>query len=405
MRKKKPTVLSFFTGAGGLDLGFRSSGFDVACSVELEQWACDTLRLNHPGTCVIGPPNHSGNVKKLTTEDIYSLAKIEPGSIDVIIGGPPCQPFSVAASQRFLSDDKRFKRKGFKDSIKGTLLFDFIKFIEEIKPRAFLLENVPGLLTLDNGKQLTKALEILKDAGYYHSTPTVIDAVEYGVPQFRKRLIVWGSRNVQKPVLPEPSHSANCDLFRRPYNKVVHALAGMPQDLPNHTTRDHADASVARYKTLLFGQREKLGRVDRLNPFEPSKTVIAGGSNGGGRSHLHPFIARTLTVRESARLQTFPDTYVFAGAIARQFTQVGNAVPPLLAEHLARQIFHQEFKKVLTEAFYHGTYMEKAQTEVALVEQLLRESISQNTEWLYSSLSVNKPLRAKRDSRLEFAFN
>src|SRR6185437_8187349 len=113
-------------------------------------------------------------------------------------------------------------------------------------------------------------------------------------------------------------------------------LTGMPQDLPNRVTRRHAPESIARYKTLAFGQREQLGRVDRLDPRRPSKTVIAGGSGGGGRSHLHPFIARTLSVRECARLQTFPDKFVFLGPTARQFTQVGNAVPPVLAAQMGK---------------------------------------------------------------------
>ena len=106
----------------------------------------------------------------------------------------------------------------------------------------------------------------------------------------------------------------------------------------NHEVREHKIESVLRYQVLDFGKRDKLGRVDRLHPFLPSKTVIAGGLSGGGRSHLHPWIPRTLSVRECARLQTFPDKYVFTGPIARQFTQVGNAVPPLLSYRLAESV-------------------------------------------------------------------
>lgn len=106
----------------------------------------------------------------------------------------------------------------------------------------------------------------------------------------------------------------------------------------NHITREHTAKSIMRYMDLQYGGRDKLGRVDRLDPRLPSKTVIAGGTKGGGRSHLHPFSPRTLSVRECARLQTFPDNYTFTGANARQFTQVGNAVPPLLAYKLAMAI-------------------------------------------------------------------
>lgn len=103
----------------------------------------------------------------------------------------------------------------------------------------------------------------------------------------------------------------------------------------NHVTREHNAGSIARYMRLEYGGRDHLGRVDRLDPALPSKTVIAGGTKGGGRSHLHPYYPRTLSVRECARLQTFPDSYEFLGPVARQFTQVGNAVPPLLAYKLA----------------------------------------------------------------------
>ena len=115
-------------------------------------------------------------------------------------------------------------------------------------------------------------------------------------------------------------------------------------DNTNHLTREHTAESVLRYMELDYGQRDQLGRVDRLNPHMPSKTVIAGGTAGGGRSHLHPYSPRTLSVRESARLQTFPDDYLFVGPSARQFTQVGNAVPPLLAFKVAEQIYKQFYK-------------------------------------------------------------
>ena len=123
-------------------------------------------------------------------------------------------------------------------------------------------------------------------------------------------------------------------VFKRPLSGVA-----------NHITRNHNAESIARYMKLDFGKRDKLGRVDRLDPFKPSKTIIAGGTGGGGRSHLHPFIPRTMSVRECARLQTFPDTYRFTGPVARQFTQVGNAVPPVLAYEMACAIYSSIYAK------------------------------------------------------------
>lgn len=107
----------------------------------------------------------------------------------------------------------------------------------------------------------------------------------------------------------------------------------------------HKAESIRRYMVLQFGGRDKLGRVDRIDPMFPSKTIIAGGTGGGGRSHLHPFVPRTMTVRECARIQTFPDSYVFAGHIARRFTQVGNAVPPLMAYEMAMSIFRSIYDR------------------------------------------------------------
>lgn len=111
----------------------------------------------------------------------------------------------------------------------------------------------------------------------------------------------------------------------------------------NHITREHSAESISRYMQLSYGKRDQLGRVDRLDPTKPSKTIIAGGNKGGGRSHLHPYIPRTLSVRESARIQTFPDSYIFTGPVARQFTQVGNAVPPVLGAQLAKAIKESYF--------------------------------------------------------------
>jgi DNA (cytosine-5)-methyltransferase 1 len=132
---------------------------------------------------------------------------------------------------------------------------------------------------------------------------------------------------------------------------VSEALLGASKLPLNNSEREHNETTIVRYSKMGFGEREQLGRVDRLDPAKPSKTIIAGGNKGGGRSHLHPYTPRTLTVRESARLQTFPDNYEFLGKNGRQFTLVGNAVPPLLGEVLARHIgalvFGLKFKNEL----------------------------------------------------------
>lgn len=320
-------AVSFFSGAGGLDVGFSYAGYDNLISIELNEIFCNTLRKNSPRKTVIGPPYYSGDVSK--REEIATILKekgISSPFNGVFHGGPPCQSFSVAANQRFNKSGENFKRRGFDDEEKGTLIFDYIWYIKTFRPLAFLIENVEGIADFDTNGKVQSALDELSESGYTINKPQIINAAYFGVPQNRMRWIVVGTRGSKPIELPIPNHHATpCgSVFMRNLEGVA-----------NHITREHTAKSISRYMLLEYGGRDKLGRVDRLDPRLPSKTVIAGGTKGGGRSHLHPFSPRTLSVRECARLQTFPDSYIFTGANARQFTQVGNAVPPLLAYKLA----------------------------------------------------------------------
>lgn len=381
--RRQPTVLSLFSGASGLDLGFSAAGFETLAFVELERWACDTLRENHPKAFVIGPPDHSGDVRDLAKASLEQFCEAGT-SPDVVVGGPPCQPYSIAAAQRFLQGDERFKRTGHADRRRGGLFREFFRVVRETQPRAFLLENVPGLLELDKGKAVAKMIEDLEGLGYRVAEPKVLEAADFGVPQFRQRVFIIGAKD-ELPLLPEPTHGPDSSRKRKRLT-VAHALAGMPTGLSNHAPRKHEPRSIARYRKLAFGQREHLGRVDRLDPLRPSKTVIAGGSGGGGRSHLHPFIARTLTVRECARLQTFPDDFEFHGSSARQFTQVGNAVPPLLAEQLARSVGKALGLEYGKKPLRHGRYLRRRVSLDELVRQLAEESRAQRPGWLYKDI-------------------
>lgn len=328
-------AVSFFSGAGGLDLGFHRAGFKILASIEKIPVFCETLRLNFPDTKVIGPPDHAGDVSDVEgMSEILKGAGVTAPFEGVFFGGPPCQPFSIAANQRFSKSGSNFKRLGFENKEQGNLLMDYVSLIQKFRPRAFLIENVPGLVELDGGKQVSLVLGLLRDTGYSVTEPTVLNAAHFGVPQNRMRVFIIGQMS-DVPFSFPPSESLTVACSK--------ALEKPVEGLPNHLVRNHKAESVQRYMDLEFGQRDRLGRVDRLNPNLPSKTVIAGGTKGGGRSHLHPFIPRTLSVRECARLQTFPDDFVFCGPMARQFTQVGNAVPPLLAFRLAERIRESAF--------------------------------------------------------------
>ncbi len=335
--RRKPNgipFVSFFSGCGGIDLGFEAVGYQHTAAFEISELFCKTLRRNRPSWNVFGPPISSGDVSDVEqTADLLHL-HIERPFEGVFIGGPPCQPFSVAANQRFSKSGEKYKRIGFEHQEIGCLLFDYVALIEYFQPACFVIENVPGLRDLDGGEQITHVIRRLERSGYAVQAPRVLNAADFGVPQTRERLFVVGTRNGTDFVFPaESSTPIGCGSVLQSYRWEV----------PNHETRTHKLSSVRRYRILDYGQRDQLGRIDRLDPSVPSKTVIAGGTRGGGRSHLHPEIPRTLTVRECARLQTFPDDYVFVGTTGRQFTQVGNAVPPVLAAQIATAIANSVF--------------------------------------------------------------
>ena len=383
MASKPLNLISFFSGAGGLDLGFEAAGFKVRLAVDNMPEACLTLRENDPNRPVFGPPNHSGDINQLTSDLVYELSRLKPGQIDMIVGGPPCQPFSVAAAQRFLKDDSRFKRVGFSSKDKGQLIFSYVNLICQLKPKAFLIENVPGILSIDGGSGITVVYETLEAAGYTVSPHFVLNTKNYGVPQSRNRAFVIGTLNGSIVSAPEPTHSDVDTLFQQSFVTVSQALYGLDSETPNMQLRDHKKESITRYKKLNIGERERLGRVDRLDPLKPSKTVIAGGSSGGGRSHLHPYLARTMSVREAARLQTFPDDYIFHGKNGRQFTLVGNAVPPLMAEVLARKILVDCFKKKPSEIL---EFSYKGPSAPVANKKLQADSLKKFPKLIYNSM-------------------
>lgn len=329
-----PTI-SFFAGAGGFDVGLDYAGFNTLATFEINEIFCETLKMNFP-------EKHIFNSDLRNREEVFDLLKNKVGINSpfegVFHGGPPCQSFSIAANQRFSKDGENFKRVGFEHSEYGNLLADYIWYIQQFKPKVFIIENVPGLYEMDKGEQLIKELKKLADCGYTITKPRILNVEDYGVPQSRNRLFVIGSRQDEAFIFPtKVKQKVPC----------FHVFEKSLDGVKNSETRVHKADSLIRYMQLEYGQRDKLGRVDRLDPQKPSKTVIAGGVKGGGRSHLHPYVPRTLSARESARLQTFPDSYIFTGTTARQFTQIGNAVPPLFAYKIGLQIYNQFYNKTI----------------------------------------------------------
>jgi DNA (cytosine-5)-methyltransferase 1 len=335
-------TLGLFSGGGGLDLGFAATGFNIVLSSDIDEYSCRTLTMNqgkkeflneHPVLC-----KDIRNICKKTIK-----AQVPNKKIDFIIGGPPCQAFSVFG-----------KRKGLGDP-RGNLVFEYARLIQEIEPEAFLFENVAGLKTIHDGSLYNDLLEVLSIDGKYTISAHEYELAVFGIPQFRQRVFFIGTRSNKK--IPHmiathaPPTSSSSKL--KPFNIVASTMAGLPTPITDwkenpflngHVGRKHSERIINRYKSLKFGERDPKTRINKLNPDKPSFTIIVGSDKGGGKGHVHPFENREVTPRESARIQTFPDWWEFYGTGRHVIRQVGNAVPPifagLLASHVAKHIFN-----------------------------------------------------------------
>ena len=268
-------------------MGLEAAGFEHVALVEHNELFCETLRYNRPDWHVIGPPNEAGDVScrdellGILTEKCGIKAPFE----GVLVGGPPCQPFSIAANQRFNKNGLNFKRIGFEHKKNGNLLFDLLWYISILKPAAFLIENVEGLFDVDGGEQLQRALRDLSAWGYSVAEPFVLDAAHFSVPQHRRRIFICGAR-FQKMLIPplKPSYDfiPSDAVLRRSMKGVA-----------NHEPRDHKAESVLRYMILNYGQRDHLGRVHRsIYVFRQRLSLLVG------RKAAVRFPTFTLTSRE-----------------------------------------------------------------------------------------------------------
>lgn len=312
MAKKPLTVLSLFSGTGGLDIGLEMAGLETLVCVDNDPESCKTLRHNRPNWAVF-----EGDIRDF-----------EPiGSFDLVVGGPPCQGFSTAG-------------KGNPDDPRNFLWKEYFRVVERVRPMAILLENVAGMMNKKNSHHIEEFIEKLSSLGYL-ANYGVLDASAYGVPQSRKRLIVVAGLGF-KPDLPTPDSAAK----KRSAKEAIHDLIGR-RDVENHEPNNHAPHVVERWTKLKEGEVDPNYRRGRIYADRPSPTIRAGGGHGPNGDHLagfHPPIhyklPRQLTVRESARIQSFPDSWIFCGSKTAQGRQVGNAVPPLLAKALGEALKH-----------------------------------------------------------------
>lgn len=333
-----PKVISLFTGCGGLDLGFRQSGYNVIWANDFAHWACETYKFNFGESIV------EGNIEEI---DPYKDKSIP--ECDLILGGFPCQDFSMI-----------WKRPGL-DGERGNLYKSFLRFVDAKKPKAFIAENVKGLLTANNSlaiQQIIKDFEAITPG--YIIKPKLYNFAEYGVPQFRERILIVGVRvdTGFDFIHPKPTHGSKGSL---PYVTVGEAFKDVEKVTANNEQNKIAEKTkqmlelipeggnftdVPRHHPLYVkGMISHVYR--RVNLNEPSKTIIAAG--GGGTWGYHYPENRALTNRERARIQSFPDDFIFLGSVTEVRRQIGNAVPPAGVHAIAKALmplFTGDYEKV-----------------------------------------------------------
>ena len=378
------TTLDLFCGAGGIAEGFRSEGYRCLYGNDVMAEAIQTFALNHPGAIADCRP-----IEEVNAAEIRERLQLAPGELDVLVGGPPCQGFSINAPERFLSDPR------------NKLFQHYARFVREFQPKTFLFENVPGILSMDDGKVFQQILRVFSDLGYMVSVK-ILFAAHYGAPQERWRLILLGSKSGEI-AHPLPTHFAKgranfrggatltfqLDDSQRTALSPAVTVGDAIGDLPpltmgegaeeisynqqttssyalrmrnatgitfNHYAAKLALQNIERMKhvppggswrdiphDLLPAGMQKARKSDhtkrygRLHPDKLSGTVLTKCDPHWGTVFL-PTQDRALTVREAARFQSFPDHYRFLGSRVSQYEQVGNAVPVVMAAAIARSI-------------------------------------------------------------------
>lgn len=365
---RRPIAVDLFAGAGGLSLGFEQAGFDIAAAVEFDPIHAATHELNFPYSTTI-----CGNVAQLSGREIREKASLGNRVVDVVIGGPPCQGFSLMG-HRVLTDPR------------NTLVFHFLRIVKELKPRTFVMENVPGLATGNHTQLLDELIVGFNEAGYSLNRPVrILNAVNFGVPQDRRRLFILGARRgTGVPEYPEPMSfppselALGDDLTICP--TVRDAIADLPDvervqsfmdgdairvdfeatsryakllrgELPdaadyshlrlrdNHLLTgcrwaEHTPLSRNRFAKTTPGTTEPVSHFLKLDLGGTCNTLRAGTATDRGAftapRPIHPVFPRCITVREAARLHSYPDWFRFHRTIWHGFRQIGNSVPPFL---------------------------------------------------------------------------
>lgn len=339
-----PKLISLFSGGGGLDLGLEAAGFETIFATDIDTHSCLTLQAGKVKAAELGLPFlqsarvMQSDILQLTPTEIMNVAGVKPGEVDLLAGGPPCQAFSI------------FGRRQGENDPRGKLYREYLRILAEVRPKAFIFENVFGLLTIHGGetfRELCAQLESPGDGVKYTLSTFRLNAADYGVPQFRDRVFIIGSRDGKVisdiPAICAPVSEGGSCLQHRTVADGLRNIPPLGKKLSNHTSRDHSERIIERYRSLSFGERDPKTRINKLDPKRPSFTIIVGSDKGGGKGHVHPHEPREVSPRESARMQTFPDWWAFSGTSRHPIRQVGNAVPPILAAMIGRELMSAFF--------------------------------------------------------------
>ena len=355
MDKKKPKVIDLFAGLVGLSYGFIQAGFDVVLANEIDETIAMSYSKNHPQTKMIN--------KDITKLDIEEIFKEYKDKIDVIVGGPPCQGFSQKGKRKTIHDERNF------------LFRYYFKVVDYIKPKYFLIENVPNILTAENGLFKNEIINLFESIGYSVNCD-VLKASDYGVPQDRRRAIIIGRKGKNKPELPKATndsvtiYDAIGDLefldsgegqeeqkyLMSPKTKYQKIMRKNSKILHNHVATKHSKEAIKKLKMIPPGKGKEVlpksmltksiysGTWSRMLYDGQSVTITTRFDTPSSGRFTHPILNRCITVREAARIQSFPDDFVFYGSKNSQMKQVGNAVPPKLGKAIAEVLLRDILK-------------------------------------------------------------
>lgn len=345
-------VADLFSGVGGMSEGFRMAGFHIKFAIEFDKDIAVSFRCNHPETEVIA--------EDICKVDVKALHKKYP-SIDVVMGGPPCQGFSQKGKRLSLDDPRNF------------LFQQFVRFVKEFKPKYFVLENVPNIVTTSNGFFKNQIVEAFENIGYVVKYG-ILCAADFGVPQDRHRAVFIGQRGKLEVTLPKPNgiHTTIKDAIydlpflgsgegseestydKEPFSDYQCLMRKDSHILYNHVATKHNALALKRLAMIPKGAGKEVlppeertksiysGTWSRMIEDEISVTITTRYDTPSSGRFTHPILDRCITTREAARIQSFPDTFRFYGNKTSQMKQVGNAVPPLLAKAIAEEIKKNE---------------------------------------------------------------